>query len=114
MTESLVIDLPDGEAIEVGNAEWMEISSAKWNRLEDGGYAQWTEAVLRHADGRILVYVIYLPSSGILQTVGEILPAGTREVSELITRLAERFDVPSNVPHACIDGFEQYAREFRR
>ena len=53
-------------------------------------------------------------SAGILQTAGEILPAGSDDVSHLITRLAQRFDVPTNVPHACSEQYERYARQLKR
>jgi len=107
MAEPIVIDLPEGESIAVDEREWQEIASANWNRLEDDGYVQWTQTVRRHADGRILVYVVYLPTSGILRTAGEILPAGSEDVPAVIQRLAEQFDVPTNVPHFCIEGFKR-------
>jgi hypothetical protein len=107
MAEPIVIDLPNGESIEVNENEWTELASAKWNRLEDDGYIQWTQTVCRHKDGRILVYVINLPTSGILRTAGELLPAGSKSVPNVVERLAEQFDVPTNVPHFCIEGYKQ-------
>jgi hypothetical protein len=107
MPEPVVVDLPHGQAVEVNRSEWRELASARWNRLEDDGYVQWTQTVCRHADGRILVYVISLPASGILRTSGEILPAGSNEVPAVVDRLAEQFDVPTNVPHFCIEGYKR-------
>jgi hypothetical protein len=107
MAEPIVIDLPNGQSIEVDESEWIELASAKWNRLEDDGYVQWTQTVCRHKDGRILVYVINLPTSGILKTAGEILPAGSKSVTNVVERLAEQFDVPTNVPHFCIEGYKR-------
>ena len=114
MAHPMAVDLPNGESIEVNDSEWMEIASEKWNRVEDNGHVEWIQSVRRHGDGRILVYVIYLPTSGILQTAGEILPARSDDVSHLITRLAQRFDVPTNVPHACSEQYERYARQLKR
>ncbi|MBA3481222.1 MAG: hypothetical protein H0T51_05345 [Pirellulales bacterium] len=107
MAESIVIDLPNGQSIEVNDSEWTELASANWNRLEDDGYVQWTQTIRRHKDGRILVYVIYLPTSGILRTAGEILSAGSKSVANVVERLAEQFDVPTNVPHFCIEGYKR-------
>jgi hypothetical protein len=105
MSEPIVVDLPQGRSIEV-SSEWKELASARWNRLEDDGYVQWTQTVCQHADGRILVYVIVLPSSGILRTAGELLPAGSQDVAAAVERLAEQYDVPTNVAHLCISHFE--------
>jgi hypothetical protein len=107
MAEPIAIDLPNGESIEVNDNEWTELASAKWNRLEDDGYVQWTQTIRRHKDGRILVYVIVLPTSGILRTAGELLPAGSKGVPNVVERLAEQFDVPTNVPHFCIEGYKR-------
>jgi hypothetical protein len=105
MSEPIVIDLPEGRSIEV-TQEWKELASARWNRLENDGYVQWTQTVCRHADGRILVYVIVLPTSGILQTAGEVLPPGSKDVAAVVKRLAEEYDVPTNVAHLCIEHFK--------
>jgi hypothetical protein len=107
MAEPIVVDLPNGQSIEVNENEWKELASANWNRLEDDGYVQWTQTIRRHADGRILVYVIYLPTSGILRTTGEILPAGSKSVPNVVERLAQQFDVPTNVPHFCIESYNR-------
>src|SRR5215213_9089026 len=107
MPEPIVIDLPHGQSIEVNENEWTELASAKWNRLEDDGYVEWTQTVCRHADGRILVYVVFLPTSGILRTAGEILPAKGADVPAVVQRLAEHFDVPTNVTHFCIEGYKR-------
>jgi hypothetical protein len=107
MAEPIAIDLPNGESIEVNENEWTELASAKWNRVEDDGYVQWTQTIRRHKDGRILVYVIVLPTSGILRTAGELLPAGSKSVPDVVERLAQQFDVPTNVPHFCIEGYKR-------
>jgi hypothetical protein len=107
MVEPIVIDLPNGESIEVNENEWAELASANWNRLEVDGYVQWTQTIRRHRDGRILVYVINLPSSGILRTAGTILPAGSKGMSRAVEQLADQFDVPTNVPHFCIEGYKR-------
>ena len=111
MSEPLVIDLPGGESIEVNENEWTQVAAANWNRSEDDGYVQWTQTVRRHADGRTLVYVLHLPTSGIMQTVGEILPKGSSDVPAVVKRLAEQCDVPSNVSNSCL---EAYKRSLRR
>jgi hypothetical protein len=111
MAEPIVIDLPHGESLTVDDDQWTLIASANWNRLEDeGGYIQWTQGVRQHADGRTLVYVVFLPTSGILKTAGEILPPGSDAVPNTIYRLAEEFDVPTNVPHLCAEGFRRCRR----
>jgi hypothetical protein len=51
--------------------------------------------------------VINLPTSGILRTAGEVLPAGSKSVTNVVERLAEQFDVPTNVPHFCIEGYKR-------
>jgi hypothetical protein len=111
-SEPIVIDLPGGESIEVNNSHWTEIASSDWNRLRDDGFVQWTQTICRDEDGRILVYVVLLPTSGILKTAGEILPAGV-DVTDAVERLAQRFDVPSNVPYSCIQRYRRALRESR-
>ena len=111
-SERTVIDLPNGGSIDIDLPEWHAIASANWNRLRDDGLVQWTQSICRHEDGRILVYVVVMPTSGILKTSGEILPDGT-DVTDSIERLAQKFDVPSNVPYSCIQRYLRALRESR-
>jgi len=107
MKESIVVDLPNGQSVDVNESDWTEIASANWNRLEDNGHVQWTQTIRRHKDGRILVYVIHLPTNGILRTAGEVLPTGGDSVTNVVERLAAQFDVPTNVPHFCNEGYQR-------
>ena len=108
MPVPILIDLPDGATLEAGGPAWAEVASASWNRPGDDGYVEWTQAICRHADGRLLVYVMMLPPSGILRTAGEILSTDASLV-DVVERLARKFDVPSNVPYSCIQRYRRAA-----
>jgi hypothetical protein len=98
--------MPGGETVAVTADEWPTVASADWNRLSDSGFVQWSQTICRHADGRLLIYVVVLPTSGILKTAGEVLPAGSN-VIDAVERLARQFDVPSNVPYSCIQRYRR-------
>jgi hypothetical protein len=104
MPVPVIIDLPDGATLEAGDPTWPEVASARWNRPSDDGYIEWTQSICRHPDGRLLVYVVMLPPSGILRTAGEIL-ADDADLVASVERLAKMFDVPSNVPYSCIQRY---------
>jgi hypothetical protein len=109
MSEPIVVYLPGGESIEVDERQWRVLASANWNRLEEGGYVQWSETVRRHADGRTLVYVVEAKPDGIVTVAGELFPAKSRDVETAIQQLANRFDIPTNVPHSCITAYRRIA-----
>lgn len=106
MPVPVIIDLPNGASLEAGDPAWPELVSVGWSRPDDDGYVEWTQSICRHADGRLLVYALMLPPSGILRTAGEILP-NDQELVDVVERLAQKFDVPTNVPYSCIQRYRR-------
>lgn len=106
MTVPVLIDLPNGVTIEVGDPAWELIATANCNRPNGDGYVEWTQSISRNADGELLVYVLMLPPSGIIQT-GGIVSSGDGELIDVVERLAKRFDVPSHVPYSCLQRYKR-------
>jgi hypothetical protein len=106
-SEPIVVYLPHGETIEVNEDEWRELAAANWNSLEDDGYVQWSEVLRGNADGRTLVYVVEAKPDGIVTVAGEILPAQSPDVEAAVQRLANRFGIPTNVPHSCVAAYRR-------
>jgi hypothetical protein len=101
MSRPLRIQLPDGTWLRIDQDEWRLLASAIHFREQKGATDQ--VFVRRHADGRILIYVVLDHAAAELAIVaGEALPAPGSAAESAVKRLAARFALPQSVTEECL------------
>ena len=96
-------------SIEVEGTEWSEIASYSRGSL-GGEYCRWTQKVLRHDDGRVIVYIDAKMHSGQQRRVGTELPADSPDVEAVIHSIARSLALNIWTADRCVEQYQKAVR----
>lgn len=90
-----------GQPVVIGGSDWRTLANSERGPMIHRRFSEWSQSVLRHIDGRTVVYMDALRHDGTHRIRGLMLPAGDRDIRPALDAVTRDFNVDGVTAEGC-------------